>query len=176
MIKIDSRGCSCWSDAIRHDGDIVFLSLFGHRNAVRGIWASIVSRKRGDPGIWIDSLGVRLRVADEERYTTISSSLHDRNSLHIVLVHNEATRQSTVTRDRFFQIGPDPSTKYFSRLTQLCRVPMRESWSDAIWQIGLRGKAIVPVFGFGISVHKIDTHVDTWAPLVKQAIVDGVLS
>lgn len=170
---VQHQGMTCWADSLRTEGygSLVFLSLFGNRNAVKAVWASLVgAKKRNQSSVRVGDQHVRR--ADDATYATIQAPLGE-GLLHLVLLHTSATQQASMFEESFFQIGPNASEHFFSRMTQLCSVPLKPEWRAQVWDIGLRAKLILPLEGFGVTVHRVHTNTKSWAPVIQQAVLDG---
>lgn len=172
MFRVEAKGMTCWSDTCRYVGhrDVVLISLFGPRNAVRAAWATFFNRKRW-PSVEVGDDHAR-RVEDAA-YSTIQTPMG--KDLHTIIVHAAATRQHSSFADAFFQVGPRAEERFFDRLARRCPVPMRPSWRDEIWRLGIEKDAIWPLAGFGLPVHHVRTEGEIWAPIVKEALVSGRL-
>lgn len=182
MLRVEHKGFECWSDGFRAQGaDLVFISLFGNRNAVRAVWASLLAehgRKGYREGV---SLGVGGRYGDERfslargvDYTTVSHPLDDRQ-VHVVLVHPGATTKVSPFDPSFFLLGDTPTVQYWPRFNRMCRVPLRAGWREQVWDLGVTARLIHPLSGMGIAGHAIDVG-DAWAEVVTSALREGVLS
>lgn len=174
---VKHQGMTCWADSYRKVGysGLVLLSVFGNRNAVKAVWATLVGssgKRNRHESVLVGEHYVRRM--DDAVYSTIQAPLGE-GQIHMVLLHASATQQSSIFESSFYQMGPSAETRYFARLSQLCPVPLRRKWRDDIWAIGLEGELIVPLEGFGMTIHQIDTTGEKWAPLVQKAIVEGKL-
>jgi hypothetical protein len=170
---VKHQGMTCWADSLRKEGygSLVFLSIFGNRNAVKAVWASLVgAKKRHHDNVCVGEHFVRR--ADDATYATIQAPLGE-GLLHLVLLHTSATQQASMFEESFFQLGPNAPEHFFPRMTQLCSVPLKSEWREQVWTIGLRAKLIVPLEGFGLTVHRVHTNTKSWAPVIQQAILDG---
>jgi hypothetical protein len=173
MIPVKSQGMTCWADSSRQlsggwSGGLVFLSMFGDRNAVRAAWATLSNRKR-------DSVQVGdayLKKMDEASYSTISAPL-GKGSVHLMILHSDMTRMSSSFVTSFYQVGPNAEERFYERFTRLCMVPMRPSWRDEIWKMGTEANLFSLLPGFGLPVYSINTDDEKWAPLVKDALLAG---
>lgn len=170
MLRVQAEGLSCWSDSCRTQGHAaILLSLFGHRNAVRALWARFFNSK-----IWTADLRVGLsqyRRIEAATYHTIQAPM-PRAQLHVIIVHTLATRQASPFSESFFQVGPEPQERFFEGLTRRCKVPLRPSWREAIWALGLEHGLITPLDGHGLSVHQVQTG-EAWTKVVQQALQEG---
>lgn len=174
---VQHAGMTCWVDSFRKEGygGLVLLSAFGNRNAVNAVWATLVGntgRKRADGSVHIGDTYVR-RI-DDASYATIKAPLGE-GLLHVILLHESATQQASMFESGFFQLGPNASERYFPRMSALCPIPLRQEWRDDVWALGLQHKLIVPLEGFGMTVHKIVTSAENWAPVIRDAILEGRL-
>jgi len=167
----------CHSDALRVYGDgwrseLVLLSLFGPRNAVRAAWATLSKSqaRRGRTGsIRVGDRTVGL--AEGVAYTTVQAPL-ERGLLHSVMFHPLLSHHAP-DRGFFYQVGPDAALRYFPRLARWCPVPFRTSWREALWDLGRAQGAIGYVQGHGREVWRVSTTRDAWEPIVRDALVAG---
>lgn len=186
LIPVDANGFRCWSDTFRYygQGEIVLLSLFGPRNAVRSAWATLVQpdkkRTKTNPHIPIGSQNARR--AEGRPYSTISTQLGSPRLAHTIMVDRRATRGGE-SFDHFFQVGPNPELRYFQRLSQLCSVPLRPTWAADLWEMGqvprVEGHkttaAIQACNGHGLPVYRISTVGEEWHLIVRDALQSGRL-
>lgn len=173
---------TCYSDTLRTDGrygaDIVLLSLFGARNAVRAAWAKLAkdSRKKYTEGIKVGERHVRR--GEETGYMTTSAPL-GRGLVHIVTFDLMLGRGAP---DRGFYFHAAPSTSsnapgtWYERLFRCCEIPLRVEWAPVLWDLGLAAGAIVELKGHGRCVWKVETGTKAWAPIVKEGILSRQLA
>ncbi len=171
LVKLDTDGFEVWCDGVRAlSNRLVFLSVFGVQTSVRSFWARLVEKRNasvqvGDSSLYLDG---------EVRYLTLRSLLAPQY-LHMVCMHPSATSVVSPFADRFYLIGDDPAARFWPRFTRMCQVPMRPTWREAIWALGVKEKLIEPLSGFGIEGHMVQTGSDGWADHVKKAIKKGRL-
>lgn len=176
MLEVTFNGMRSWAESCRFVGygGLVFLSLFGNRNAVRATWAALVGERKRRRESYVKIGETHMRLIDDTLYTTVKAPL-DTGHLHMILMHSSATRQASAFESFFYQLGPDPRSQFFSRFSQRCPIPLRPEWRDEIWTIGREANLITPIDGHGLTLHRVDTTKDAWAPLVKTAILAGRL-
>lgn len=172
----------CYSDTLRVSGaagawrsDLVLLSMFGHRNAVRAAWAKL-SKAAGRRGYHesIDVGGTSVAKAVGVAYTMAHAPL-ERGMLHCLIWHPMLGHNAPDV-GFVFQTGPDAERRYFDRLARWCPVPLRAAWRTPLWSIGRAHGAIVEMGGHGREVWHVSTKRDVWEPIVRDAIVAGELS
>lgn len=170
----------CYSDTLRMHGDgwrseLVLLSLFGPRNAVRAAWATLASsygRKGYRKSIGVGNTHVALH--ENVAYSTVQAPL-ERGLLHTVIFH-PMLGHNAPDLGYFFQVGPDADQRYFDRLARWCPVPLRTSWRAPLWDLGCARGAITELKGHGKDVWYVSTARDTWEPVVRDALLAGDLS
>jgi len=174
--KVECGGLWCWADGARFlhanqwHQDVVALSMFGARNAVRAAWARLSSRTRAA------SLTIGQSYAylvEGEKYVTIQAPMA-RQMLHLIVVHPAATHQFSPFAKSFFLVGPEPEVRFFARLNRMCPIPFRPTWREALWSMGREHNLIKPLPGFGIPGYTVDT-TEAWAPIIKAGIENGGL-
>lgn len=168
--------CDCLrvrdSGAYRHD--LVLLSLFGPRNAVRAAWAKLSSASRRGYHESIQVGDRNVAKAGDASYTTVSSPL-GKGLVHCLIYHQQLGHNAP-DRGYIYQVGPDAERRYFDRLARWCPVPLRDSWREPLWKIGRERNAIIEVGGHGRDVWWVSTERDQWEPIVRDALVAGELS
>jgi hypothetical protein len=169
----------CHSDTMRVIGDgwrseVVLLSMFGPRNAVRAAWATLakVSGRRGRVGS-IRAGGDNVGLAGGVAYSTVTAPL-ERGLLHCVIYHPMLSRNAPDV-GFIYQVGPDASRRYFDRLARWCPVPLRTSWCAPLWDLGRERGAIALMNGHGREVWNLSTKRDVWESIVHDALLAGGL-
>lgn len=170
---------TCYSDTlrVRSDGwraELVLLSMFGPRNAVRSAWATLskaAGRKHRES---IDVGGTHVAKGEGVAYTMVHAPL-ERGLLHCVIFHPMLSHNAP-DLGFIYQVGPNPELRYFDRLARWCPVPMRAAWRAPLWNIGRERGAIVELNGHGRGVWHVSTTRDVWEPVVRDALVSGELS
>lgn len=169
----------CHSNALRVLGEgwrseIVLLSMFGPRNAVRAAWATLSKstgrRSRGS----IDVGGTRVTMSEGVTYSTVTAPL-GRGLLHSLTFHPMLSHNAPDV-GYFYQAGPNPDQRYFNRLARWCPVPLRTSWREPLWSIGREHGAITELRGHGREVWHVATTREIWEPIVRDALVAGELT
>ena len=179
MIKIEHKKLVCYADGLRTTSGrarLVFLSLFGARNAVRAFWASIVGDSRRKYRYVDLGHNVSCSLDNEVKYVTLQSPLAGHARLHLVMLHPDATTQASPFAPGFMLVGTDPARRFWPRFTRMCPVPMRPAWREDVWKLGLAHGAIKPLDGFGVPGYDVATDADTWTPLVQGALAFGGLA
>jgi hypothetical protein len=169
----------CYSDTLRvdrsgHRSDLVMLSMFGPRNAVRAAWANL-SKSTGRRGR-CGSIAVgdtTVGLSEGVGYLTVSAPL-DRGMLHMVIFHPMFSHNAPDVGS-YYQTGPDAERRYFARLARWCPVPLPTAWRSPLWDLGRKHGAIVCADGHGREAWKVSTVTDTWEPIVRDALVAGEL-
>lgn len=178
LIEI-SGNLPCYSDTLRATGDgwrsdLVMLSMFGPRNAVRAAWANLSksSGRRGRCGS-ITVGGRNVGMSEGISYLTVSAPL-DRGLLHSVIFH-PMLGHNAPDIGFIYQTGPDADRRYFARLARWCPVPLRITWCSLLWDLGRKHGSIVAMEGHGREVWRVSTSRDAWEPIVRDALVAGEL-
>jgi hypothetical protein len=195
LLPVRAGGFTCWCDSLRsYGGELVLMSLYGPRNAVRAAWAKLNSAERRNPTI---------QIGDEEHgrahgvlYATINTPMADGADLHTILIDRRATRGGEDPAF-YFQVGPDPHTRFFPRLAERCPLPLRAAWSADLWELGqswagdaedvermggdegYRRSQLAPISrlgGHGLPVYRVETGATAWGPIVKASLLEGRLS
>ena len=175
MIAIERDGLRAWCDGYRSQRSMaIFFSMFGDVNAVRGIWAkTLLDRRRGGAISLPSDDSEHLWLAENTRYISMRQRLgHQR--LHLVLLHPAASAQITPFSTDFFLVGQNPETHYWERFNRLCPVPMRNSWRDEIWRLGVERQLIRELSGFGVPGVHVGAGPE-WVDVVCQAVKEGRL-
>lgn len=172
LLKVKVEGLECWSDSHRYDdrGEIVLLSVFGPRNAVRAAWARLM-RDRKNGSVEVDDRQFHRGDAD---YTSMSSTL-PRGVFHWALVHHDATHRVSPFAGGFYLVSPTPAQDFFPRLNRLCAMPFRPAWASELWSAGQQGEdaPIRPLPGHGVPGFYVSADVETWHRVVRDLIASG---
>lgn len=189
MYSVDCDGLSCWSDSARFldgswDRDVVMLSLFGNRNAVRAAWARLSGSKYGSVSVGSFHASLGNRNGDSGiRYTTVLTPT-GKATVHLVIIHQAATSQVSAFAKEFYEISPHPEETFFVRLNRMCPVPFRKTWREQIWRLGRDKGLITPLPGFGMPGYTVSTvghpadeddESLNWSKVIQEAVGEGVL-
>jgi hypothetical protein len=181
MILLEVKGdLPCHCDTLRVRGDerhyrseLLLLSMFGPRNAVRAAWAKLSKgASRGGHRESIDVGGTSVAKSDAAYFTGFAPL--GRGLLHCLIYHHELSHNAP-NLGRVLQVGPDAGRRYFDRLARWCPVPMRSEWRAPLWDLGRAKGAIVEMRGHGREVWHVDTTRETWEPIIRDALVTGEL-
>ncbi len=180
MILLEVRGdLPCHTDTLRvrkvsnWRSELVLLSMFGPRNAVRAAWAKLSSAARRGVAESIDVGGTNIAKADNASYTTVTAPI-GRGLLHCVIFHQQLSHNAPDI-GFVFQTGPEAERRYFDRLSRWCPVPMRAAWRQPLWDLGRAHGAIVEINGHGREVWQVATTREAWEPIVSAALIAGEL-
>lgn len=145
--------------------------MFGRTNDVNAIWASLVGLKR--PSIIIDDKILSLQ--DKTTYSSITKEI-GKNRIHKILIHPEATNKfSALDAEGIYVVGEDPRSVFWNKFNRVVSIPLKESWRDAIWSIGIHSGYIKPLLGFGVPVCFINCKESFWLGRIKTALQEGEL-
>lgn len=175
MLLLQVRGdLPCHCDTLRtttgHRSELVLISMFGSRNAVRAAWARFSKAPSRS--------GYREPVKVGEQSVTKANGIHygvvstplERGILHTVIFHPLLGHNAPDT-GTIYQVGPDADRRYFTRLARWCPVPFREAWREPLWRLGRKHGAIVELGGHGLEVWAVSTKRETWEPIVRDALI-----
>jgi len=178
LLKIEGD-LPCHSDTLRARSngwcsELVLLSMFGPRNAVRAAWATL-SKSSGRSGRTgsITVGGQSVRMSTDVAYLTVNAPL-ERGLLHCVIFH-PMFGHNAPDLGFIYQTGPEAERRYFERLARWCPVPLRTAWCPTLWDLGRTHGAITPVDGHGREAWHVSTKRDVWEPIVRDALVAGEL-
>jgi hypothetical protein len=181
LLPVRTGGFTCWCDTLRsYAGEVVLMSLYGPRNAVRAVWAKLNSSERRNPTIEIG--GGEYGRAQGVLYATINTPMGGGSDLHTILVDRRATRGGE-DKKFYYQVGPDPERRFFARLAERCPLPLRSAWAPDLWELGQAttedessSPTITKLAGHGLPVYRVATDGASWGPLVKAALLEGKLT
>lgn len=120
----------------------IFLRMLGPYNAVKGIWADLVSadmKKSGESRTEIDSATVYFEK--HLKYITVSKHLSKRGLLEMAFLHPRVTARLDEETKTFYVLAPDDSVpdSFFPRLDALLHLPLLPEWAEWLWKIGFEG-------------------------------------
>lgn len=179
MILLEIKGdlpCHCDTLRVRGEGwrsELLLLSMFGPRNAVRAAWATLSKgASRSGHRETIDVGGTNVSKSDAAYFTNTAPI--GRGLLHCIIYHQQLSHNAP-NLGHILQTGPEAERRYFDRLARWCPVPMRGAWREKLWDLGRERGAIVEMRGHGRELWQISTARDVWEPIVREAIVAGEL-
>lgn len=164
-----------------NNGELVFLSMYGNRNAVRGCWAKLVGRPipakntRKSRGRYtgdefkINVGGVDITINPEQRPLSVHSQYADQH--HVVMLNPALSDFASAKLDYLLMLGDH--TSLVARLSQFVSIPMRREWSEYLWRVGIEKKFIRKFEGFGTQVSSVSKDFNTWLDIVKAGLTSG---
>lgn len=195
IIPVKMDGLTAWCDGLRISKEIVFMSVFGHRNAVRAVWARLSGKRNGlhVGDIWC-------RLAEGVQYATIAKPIGHQEH-HMILLAPEASNRVSPFDTKFALVTPTPERDWFSRFNRMCPVPVRREWAPLLWQLGREqivteeegttapddkttvttrkvtrtAGPIQPMMGHGMPGYVVDCTADSWLAVIRAGIRDGRL-
>ena len=172
MIPLEHNGLRAWCDGYRVQNSLaIFFSMFGNVNAVRGIWASLMTDRRKHTPLPVSQYVVH---AEGVRYASLRRPC-GHQQLHLIMLHPEATTQIAPFAKRFYLVGANPAVQFWPRFNRLCPVPMRAAWRDEIWRLGLEHEKIEELDGIGVLAYTVVAD-ESWAEIVCAAVKEGRLT
>jgi hypothetical protein len=172
---IHHNSATCWCDTMRANGHLAMLSIYGPRNSVRSVWASLSGKRRNYIHVGERWVGLE----ESASYVTMQRPLkrgdnkQPNDLMHLVILHPAATNRISGMADTFIVVGEEPKKKFRSRFNRLCRVPLRQQWLDDMWDRGCAAEEplIKPLDGFGMPAYSVDCATEPWHEIVKEMIL-----
>lgn len=145
----------------------IFLRMLGPHNAVKGIWADLMSsdmRRAGSSSTEIG--GSTVYLEKNLKYITISKTVS--NLLEMVFLHPKATARLDQESKTFYVLtqGDEIPNLFFPRLDALLNLPLLPEWTPWLWKIGLEG---AETGRYGKTVYKQEA-IQKVAPTVGDVV------
>lgn len=174
LTKVTCEGFTVWCDGYRVSGSmLVYLSIFGVQTAVRAMWARLASKDRRFVQIGAEHVSL-----GDERYAMIRSPL-EQQYLHVVLMHPDATTLINPFAKGFFVVSEHPEVQFWTRFNRMCQVPVRQSWRDEVWKLGIEKNLITVLDGIGphlgYFINVTAELIGGWSQVIREAIEKGRL-
>jgi len=130
--KVAYGGLEAYTDAYAlYESEIMFLSLFGNKTAVRGIWSSLVS------GRWIDLLretGEQIFAQGDNQWRICFKNLPS-GIAQAMLIPQQLNLKRV--KDEFVVIGHSEERlkeSFFLYLNKVSKIPLKKEWTDWLFR------------------------------------------
>jgi hypothetical protein len=154
-------------------GDLIYLDIIGPLQAIRGVWATLKSKKVNN---W--TLGGSTKMYKEPGHYILKSTLPC-GYHNWTIISNQAIPR--FIRHDFpsyvwYPVGdkPDfaiPPPSFMSVFETVCPFPVKSSWSKELWQAGKANKLIHRIHDTNdIRAFKIFMKQEQWQLLVSQLV------
>ncbi len=189
LFTINAGGFSATADAFARDPDsqgLWFLSMVGSQTAVKAIWASLLKQPpdpahliRGADGMALSGGYQRCVIPPETvgTWTTKIARLPVSGGWHAMVYTTLAEFGSD--RDAFLllaQSAEDAPALHHRFLDRRSPLPLHRSWSDWLWQRGLRSGEVVPLQSVGLAAYRCNPDGEQLRDDLSEAVASGVLT
>jgi len=188
QLPVQVGGYRCWVDAYAiSDAGFVFASLLGAQTVVEAVWAYLV----GSSGLELANHVSLSRLREQRsrrdenetvkvRYRKSAARLPDSEAAHLLVVADTATLPGVNPDLPAYLISDNPDgdlSRFFAIWDKLLPFPAHSTWSDFLWQAGLRWQLIKPLPETR-SCHawEIIPDRDTWQTILAGGVEDGALN
>jgi hypothetical protein len=169
LIPIEAEGFHAFADAYALDGQwVVFLSIAGHKDAVKAIRATLLTNH------WI-SVGIHeICLLPRTKYGTSVKALPSG------IVHTAICAKNDVGQPQIYYAltaKPDPtdSDLYFTALIKHSSVPVHSGWKAWLHKRAVRKKEVEPLTAHGIHGIKVSLDDTSLAEDVSAVLKKGKL-
>ena len=171
--KVAYGGLEAYTDAYAlYESEIMFLSLFGNKTAVRGIWSSLVS------GRWIDLLresGDQIFARGDNQWRICFKNLPSGIAQAMLI-----PRQLNLKRvkDEFVVIGHSGKRlreSFFLYLNKVSRIPLKKEWTDWLFRQAGREDMLTELTTLNLTALYYQGSDDWLANVVTRGIKEKVI-
>ena len=146
--KISYGGLEVFADAYALDGDqVMFMSMFGNKTAVKGVWSSFLSNR------WVDLFADVERVVslDRDNKWRVYAKVLPSGIAHAMLIPQQLCFKRL--RQDFLMIGyseQDIRQRFFLYLNKASKIPLKKEWSDWVFTKAKTDAVLVKLTSFNI--------------------------
>ena len=129
--KIAYGGLEAYTDAYAlYENEVMFMSMFGNKTAVKGLWASLMSGK------WIElftKIERQIFAREENKWRIYAKSLTS-GIAHAILIPQQVHLKRV--KDEFVVIGFSEEKimeSFYLYLNKVSKIPLKKEWTDWIF-------------------------------------------
>lgn len=173
MQTIEYKGLQAYCTAyVMNDMEygLVYMSLVGPRQAVRGIQAALLN------GYFVSG-DLYFRRLNFGRYVSVSRRLPENECDHLLLIHEQGT-VNLVPGFPFYVVadGEAEVVPFFERaFDRAFSLPILSGWGQYLWKMGVSRELIIPLECKGVKAWRVSGDEEQWKELVRVGIVRGKL-
>jgi hypothetical protein len=169
LIPIEAEGFHAFADAFALDGQwVIFLSIAGHKDAVKAIRAGLLTNH------WINVGIHEICLLPRSKYGTSVKALPS-GIVHTAIFIKNDLRQSQTCYALTARPEPTYSDLYFTALIKHSAVPVHSSWKAWLHKRAVQRKEVEALTAHGIHGIKISLDDTSLAEDISTALRKGKL-
>jgi hypothetical protein len=173
LLTIRAGGFTATVDGCARGGnELWFLSMLGHQQAVRAIWARLIKGEAGYLG-GAELSGEPTPLAREARGTWrfTGMRLPSASAYHGMLIP-EMAAYATDRLDFLLLVREqdDAAQLHFRFLARRLELPLHPSWADWLWRRGLENGEVEPLESIGLSAYRCRPQPETRRADISDAV------
>ena len=169
LIPIEAEGFHAFADAYALDGQwVIFLSIAGHKDAVKAIRATLLTNH------WINVGIHEICLLPRTKYGTSVKALPS-GIVHTAIFIKNDLGQSQIYYALTAKQDPTDSDLYFTALIKHSAVPVHSGWKAWLHKRAVRKNEVEPLTAHGIHGIKISLDDASLAEDISTALKKGKL-
>jgi len=167
--RIGFGGLIVYTDAYAlNESEIMFLSIFGNKTAVRGIWSSLMAGK------WIEHAGKgNLHVRQENKWRVHAKVLPSKIAQAILIPQQLHLKQ--INGDFLFISQEGDRDRFFLYLNRASKVPLKKEWTSWIFRKALESEMLTQLTCLNLDAYYYQGNDDWLAEIVSEGIRQKIL-
>lgn len=172
--KIAYGGLEAYTDAYAlYENEIMFMSMFGNKTTVKGLWASLMSGK------WIDlftKIERTIFAKEENKWRVYMKSLAS-GIAHAILIPQQVHLKRV--KEEFVIIGFTEERireSFFLYLNKVSKIPLKKEWSDWLFLKAGRDYRLTELASLNVMAYLYEGDDEWLEDVVKKGIKKAVIS
>lgn len=167
--KISYDGLVVFTDGYAiNDNEIMFLSIFGNKTAVRGLWSALMA------GHWVQHARKGAMHANQANKWRVHTKILPSKIAQAILIPQQL--QLIHGESDFLFISQDnDEEQFFLYLDKKSKIPLRSSWAKWLFQNALADSMLEAMVSFNLEAYYYRGNDDWLSQLVTRGIKQKVL-
>lgn len=167
--KMGFGGLMVYSDAYAlKESEIMFLSIFGNKTAVRGIWSALMAGK------WIEHAGKgSLHVRQENKWRVHAKILPSKLAQAILIPQQLHLKH--INGDFLFIRKEGDTERFFLYLNRASKVPLKKEWTGWLFRKALEDQMLTQLICLNLEAYYYQGYDDWLAEIVSDGIRQKIL-
>ena len=172
--KIAYGGLEAYTDAYAlYENEVMFMSMFGNKTAVKGLWASLMSGK------WIElftKIERQIFAREENKWRIYMKNLAS-GITHAILIPQQAHLKRV--KDEFVVIGFSEEKireNFYLYLNKVSKTPLKKEWTDWLFLKAGRDYRLQELKTLNIMAYLYEGDDEWLGDVVKKGIKEKTIS
>ncbi|MCK5612329.1 hypothetical protein KAR91_61220 [Candidatus Pacearchaeota archaeon] len=170
--KISYSGLEVYTDAYAlKDCDIMFLSIFGNKTAVKGIWSALLI------GRWIDlftDYEREIHVNQDNKWRIYTKVLPSKIAQAILIPKQLCIKR--MQEDFAFIAKENPEESFFLFLNKASKIPLKKEWACWLFEKALQKEMLIELTSLNIKAFYYEGNDEWLCQAVTTGIQEGTLT